>query len=270
MGTKLLDSLGNLFAVVKIMAIVCVTLLLLPFLLLMCSTKIGKRSLIQFFFILVTKIIGMRIMRQGHLTPQRPLLLVSNHASYLDIPALNRCFDCVFVSKKGVRDWPVIGWLTELSGAIFFDRKRSEVLAERKMLKDLLCEEATPVVLFAEGTTSDGNKVLPFKSTMFSLVEHQMQEAVADEKERITIQPISLAYTHKGKKKLTAASRKLYTWALEDDIPFFPHIWRVLKTGSFTLQIKLHPPVDIQKHKSRKELTSYCENIVRKGWEEMV
>ena len=97
-------------------------------------------------------------------------LLVANHLSYLDILLLSSMTPCVFVAKKEVSRWPVFGWLARMAGTIFVDRKRRRdavraIEAIRTALRD-----GALVVLFPEGTSSDGETVLPFKSSLLEAV----------------------------------------------------------------------------------------------------
>lgn len=101
-------------------------------------------------------------------------LLVCNHLSYLDIIVLGATAPCVFISKCEVRRWPVFGWFASLAGTLFLRRdKRSDVARMTQDMRRLL-DTGTLVVLFPEGTTSDGREVLPFKS---SLLEPVMQQS---------------------------------------------------------------------------------------------
>lgn len=93
-------------------------------------------------------------------------LLVCNHLSYLDILVLGATTPCVFVSKCEVKRWPVFGWFASLAGTLFLHRdKRSDVA---RMIREMrrLMDGGALVVLFPEGTTSDGREVLPFKSSL--------------------------------------------------------------------------------------------------------
>ena len=94
-------------------------------------------------------------------------LLVCNHLSYLDVIALSALAPCVFVAKCEVRDWPLFGWLARAAGTIFVDRhRRSGASREVEQIREAL-DSGLLVVLFPEGTSTDGNTVLPFKSTLF-------------------------------------------------------------------------------------------------------
>lgn len=94
-------------------------------------------------------------------------LLVSNHLSYLDILVLSATVPCVFVSKQEIASWPVFGWMSRMAGTIFVNRARAaDTHAARPEMEQRL-SEGLLVVLFPEGTSSDGTTVLPFRSSLF-------------------------------------------------------------------------------------------------------
>jgi 1-acyl-sn-glycerol-3-phosphate acyltransferase len=91
-------------------------------------------------------------------------LLVSNHLGYLDILVLGSLTPAVFVAKRNVKSWPVLGWFARLGGTLFVDRERRTQVGPLTKALDTLLEKDALVVLFPEGTSSDGQTVLPFKS----------------------------------------------------------------------------------------------------------
>jgi 1-acyl-sn-glycerol-3-phosphate acyltransferase len=116
----------------------------------------------------VLRIFKLDIQARGPIP--RTGLLVSNHLSYLDILILSALTPAVFVAKREVKNWPVFGWFAKLAGTVFVDRRRrSQVGASATLIKALLSEDAL-VVLFPEGTSSDGQNVLPFKSALLEPV----------------------------------------------------------------------------------------------------
>ncbi len=94
-------------------------------------------------------------------------LLVSNHLSYLDILVFSAIAPCVFVSKREVRPWPGIGWIASLAGSIYIDRSRQQGTQDVQPQMAATLAAGVPVILFAEGTSSDGRQVLPFRSSLF-------------------------------------------------------------------------------------------------------
>jgi 1-acyl-sn-glycerol-3-phosphate acyltransferase len=116
------------------------------------------------------RVVGIRVTTRGSM-PQSGIL-VSNHLSYLDIIVFSSIQPCAFVAKRDVAAWPLFGWLARAAGTIFVDRERRLASAD---VVDLVRDAITGgslVVLFPEGTSSDGSTVLPFKS---SLLESAVQ-----------------------------------------------------------------------------------------------
>ena len=111
-----------------------------------------------------SRVVGIRITTRGAMPPSG--LLVSNHLSYLDVIVLSSIRPCVFVAKRDVAGWPLFGWLARAAGTIFVDRQHrlsSPVVVD---LVRATLASGSVVVLFPEGTSSDGSTVLPFKSAL--------------------------------------------------------------------------------------------------------
>lgn len=201
------------------------------------------------------RIIGLRILTYGKVSENTRTLYVSNHASYLDIVALGAIDNINFIAKKEVADWPVLGFLARLQRTIFVERRRVKIRGQREEILSRL-EQGAKVVLFAEGTSNDGIHVQPFKSALFSLLH-----GVADEK-RITLQPISIAYTRLDDIPIGRTFMPKLAWY--GDMSLLPHLFQLLGFGSITVEIKFHEPVDPSVFKTRHDLAHYCHQIVMK------
>lgn len=138
-------------------------------------------------------------------------VLVSNHMTYLDILVLCSLTPCVFVSKKEVARWPVFGSLARMAGTLFLNRsQRGDVARVGEEMQGLVRDGAM-VVFFPEGTTSNGEDILPFKTSLF--------EVVLAAKSPLTV--VALQYhLEKGEAKAEAA------WT---NTSFFRHFWSLLK-----------------------------------------
>ena len=113
----------------------------------------------------VLKRIGAEVMAEGN--PPRHGLVVSNHLSYLDVLAYASTMPCVFVAKREVREWPVFSAFATMAGTIYVDRERRSANDGAVRLIEEALAAGGPVVLFPEGTSSDGGHVLPFHSSFF-------------------------------------------------------------------------------------------------------
>lgn len=183
--------------------------------------------------------------------------IISNHMGYLDGIVLGSLFPLVYVSKKEVRHWPVIGAWAALCGTVFIDRERKDkipLLVEEIVQK---LKQGANVLIFPEGTSSNGENLLPFQSTPFA----------AALRVRAPIVPISLTYKRIDHQPVSPANRDRIYWygAME----FASHFWNLLAVRSVEAVVKIHPKVQISHLKndslSRKQLVQACYDIVLGG-----
>jgi len=158
----------------------------------------------------VTRLLSVRVELCGVLP--REGLVVSNHLSYIDIIMLATLGSFVFVSKAEVADWPVFGLCAKLAGTVFIDRtRRGEVAPVADEMREVL-RSGIPLVLFAEGTSTGGDRVLPFKPALF--------EAAASL--RATVTPCAISYSMKE----GSVADEICYWG--DDV-FGPHLLHFLE-----------------------------------------
>ena len=196
-------------------------------------------------------ILGMRHRVSG--TPMRERgAVVSNHASWLDIFAQNASKRVYFVSKAEVAGWPGIGWLAKATGTVFINRDRREAKAQQEIFESRLLA-GHKLLFFPEGTSTDGRRVLPFKSTLFQAFF--TPELVHE----LHIQPVTLVY-----RPPEGADPRFYGWWGE--MEFAPHLLQTLaawRQGSVT--VVYHPPLKVDDYTNRKVLAAACEAAVRAG-----
>jgi 1-acyl-sn-glycerol-3-phosphate acyltransferase len=209
----------------------------------------------------------MKVRMRGRLSRKRDLLVISNHASYLDIVALGSKLKANFVAKADVRKWPVFGYIAALGSTIFINRSRMKATGEMSMLERELATRKIPLVIFPEGTSDNGNVVLPFKSSLFSLFEDGEGNIAAG---KVAIQPVSMAYTRRGRRALRPEERAHYAWPLEDKRSLIEHLWNVLKNAPFTVEIEVHPFIDISGCRNRKELAALAWEAVNAGFNKLI
>jgi 1-acyl-sn-glycerol-3-phosphate acyltransferase len=202
-----------------------------------------------------TKLLGLNVVSRGVASTTRPTLFVANHTSYLDIEVLGSLLECSFIAKSDMITWPVIGWLARLQRSVFVDRRRSNVGEHANEIAQRL-SQGDNLILFPEGTTSDGNRLLPFKSALFRVAE----EAAADKP--LTIQPVSIVATALDGMPLGRALRPIYAWY--GDMPLLPHAWKVVSLGRLTVVVEFHEPF-VATNLTRKELAVRCEKDVMAG-----
>jgi 1-acyl-sn-glycerol-3-phosphate acyltransferase len=211
-------------------------------------------------------ICGIRIKLHGRPARRKNLLMVANHASYLDILALGSRVKADFVAKDDVKSWPLVGIIARMGNTVFINRNRMRASGELSMLAREMARRKIPVIIFPEGTSSDGNSVLPFKSSLFSILED------ADGKlcDTITVQPVSIAYVSGRGRRLDRDTRRIYTWALEDTRSMAAHLWDVLRHAPLAIEITLHEPVDTDLCADRKELALKSREAVNAGFNHMI
>lgn len=202
------------------------------------------------------RLIGFRVLRFGQPTDERPVLLVANHTSWLDIPVLSALSPLSFVAKHEVDSWPFFGTLARLQRTVFVERRAVRAAEGRDDLQRRL-DAGDRLVLFPEGTSSDGNHVLPFKSAFFALAETRVNGAA------LIVQPVSVAYTAIDGLPIGRDRRPELTWF--GDMDLAPHLWGVLCLERFTVTVQFHTPVTIESFASRKEMAAQCHAAVARG-----
>jgi len=201
------------------------------------------------------RILGLRVRRIGHPTATRPVLFAANHISYLDITIFGSLIAGSFIAKHEVAAWPLFGWLAKLQRSVFIDRQVRSTAQQRDSIAGRLAAKEA-LILFPEGTSGDGNRVLPFKSALFSVADHSATGPV-------TVQPVSIAYTRLNSMPIGRRYRPLFAWY--GAMPMAPHLWRLLGLGSIEIVVEFHPATTLAACGSRKMLARYCEDRVRSG-----
>jgi len=207
------------------------------------------------------RILGMEVTVSGKPLIEGPALFVANHISYLDVTALGSVVDACFVSRADVRDWPIFGYLSTLQRTIYVERRPRYARQQMLELADRLAG-GDRLILFPEGTSSDGNSILPFKSTLFGAVELKVDGRA------VPVQPISVAYTRLDGVPLGRHLRPLYAWY--GDMDFASHFWCLLGYGRFRVDIVIHDPVTLEDFTSRKELSRHCERTIVRGFSDAI
>lgn len=199
---------------------------------------------------------GIRITMHGAPDPRRPVLYVANHLSYLDIVVLASVLSANFVSKAEVADWPVIGLMARLNDTLLIDRRVRGMRAQCAMLRRHL-EKGYSLILFPEGTSGDGNTMLPFRSSLFDVA------AATHDGAPVWVQPVTLAYTRLNGCPVARWQRPYFAWYGE--MPLAKHMWCCLGLGRTGVDLIFHEPVRLADFPSRKALASHCEEQVARG-----
>ncbi len=247
-------------ALARLVAYLLLTFSLMPVqaLLLAVGSPLARR-LPHRYHRIVCRILGLELETLGAVSPMEPTLFVANHVSYLDIEVLSAAIPgCCFVAKREVASWPLFGWLARLQRTVFIERRSNGVAEERDGLAQRL-DEGENLVLFAEGTSGDGNRVRPFKSSLLSVAERSSHGRP------LLVQPVSVAYTRLDGMPIGRQWRPLFAWYGAMDLA--PHLWHVLGLGRVTVTLIFHPPVTLAEAGSRKALAAHCQRVIAAGLE---
>lgn len=246
--------------ILVILGFTTMTLVLLPFQLIGLAFRLPmQRSIPYYYHRMLCALIGVRIREIGKRSPEFPLLILANHASWLDILVITALTPAVFVAKKEVASWPVFGWLAKLQRTVFIDRERRHRTgaATEEIAQRLLSGDA--VVLFAEGTSSDGNRILPFRSALIGAVHHAIGNSTHHD--RVTVQPLSLAYVNLNGLPMGRALRNRVAWYGDADL--IPHLVGVCAAGAVDVTVSWGEPVSYDMNADRKDIARVAEHAVR-------
>ena len=219
----------------------------------------GKVVVARLYWAGVCRLMGLQVRVIGSPARRgdgRPVVFASNHSSWLDIPALGGTLEACFIAKEEVGRWPVIRTVAWLGRTVFVSRRASETGRERDSMRERL-EGGDNLLLFPEGTSSDGSRVLPFRSAFFSVVEERASGA------RPVIQPVSIVYDRLDRLPMGRFSRPVSAWY--GDMELGSHFWRLARYRSLRATILLHAPVDPALYPSRKALSRAVWETVADG-----
>ena len=208
----------------------------------------------------ICKIGGLDVVVHGVPEKRGSVLFVSNHISYLDIVAIGGVIDGCFIAKSEVESWPIFGWLARQRRTLFVERSSRHAKDQGNWLKDRLAK-GDDLILFPEGTSTDGRQVLSFKSTLFAAVENSTPE------DDVLIQPITIAYSRFAGNPMCSEMRPRYAWY--GDMTLGSHLWYWLGLSGAGIDVIFHEPVKASLHPSRKALANHCYEIVAKGLQDI-
>ena len=251
--------MSRLRAGLALAAFVAVTVPLMPLqqLFVWTSPRLARRFP-HVYHRLVSRILGVKITVKGEAPRAGPLLVAANHVSWLDIVILSAVAPVSFIAKRDVNAWPFFGSLARLQRTVFVNRERRQGTdASRDDMRQRLAS-GDILVLFAEGTSTDGGDVRPFKSAFFA----------AADSSGVQVQPVTIAYGGHWGLPMTRRRRPHYAWYGNMDLA--PHLWEALCSGPLEVTVLCHPPESLAAHGGRKQLARHVEDVVRKGLRQSV
>jgi 1-acyl-sn-glycerol-3-phosphate acyltransferase len=240
-------------------ALVCVTHLWIGILGLPNRWKIISR-LMRSFTLIMRGILNIKVSiigDEGQLE-KGGYVIISNHMSYVDGIILGSIFPIVFVSKREVKSWPVVGQWNTLCGTVYIDRQKKGLVGKLvREMSDKLSQQAN-ILLFPEGTSTDGERLLPFQTVPLA----------APLRSRATIVPVSLVYTRIEDQPVSSRNRDLVYWY--GDMDFISHFWKLLSLSGVEALVTIQPRIECLHYPDnsagRKQLARDCyERVLGRG-----
>ena len=231
---------------------------LLPFhLLAIASSGRATMAVARLWQRFVCLLMGVRVTVTGEPGAERPLLLLANHTSWLDIPVLASVAPVSFIAKKEVANWPVVGFLAKAQRSVFVDRTRRHATGTHAAEVAGRLSRGDIMVLFAEGTSSDGNKVLPFRSALVGAAQQAMENGGV-----ATVQAVAVAYPRMLGLPLGRQHRPLVAWYGGANL--LPHLKRILSEGGIDVHVVFGPAQRLAAGDDRKAVTQAAGEFVRR------
>ena len=188
-----------------------------------------------------------------------PVLILSNHISWLDIVVLSSVMPVSFIAKSEVRDWPVFGFLSKLQRTVFVDRQRRHKTGQSTQEIASRMQAGDKMVLFAEGTTSDGLRILPFRSPLVGAAREVLKSSGT---ECVLIQPVAIRYTHRHGLPLGRGEMPAIGWY--GDMDLLPHLTDLVTSGPIDVQVFFGQTLPFDSQTDRKLMTKQAETEVRR------
>ena len=210
------------------------------------------------YYRLLRRLLRLNVRVVGEPVRDRAALFISNHVSWVDIVVIGSLSPVAFVAKREVASWPLIGTTAKMQRTVFVDRTRRHQAADAVNAIVERLAGGTSVVLFAEGTSSDGNRVLPFRSALVGAVK----EAGTRAEQGILIQPMSICYIGQHGIPMGRQHRPLVAWY--GDLDFMPHIKEFIARGAVDAVVSYGEPVAADGSVDRKAMAKSLEGAVRR------
>lgn len=218
----------------------------------------GRRTIPMLYHRIVCATLGIRRVVRGTPPKGTAMLIVANHVSWLDICVLSSLMPLSFIAKSEVGTWPVVSLLARLQRTVFIDRtRRTDTFRTNGAVAERL-QAGDAIVLFAEGTTGDGTRVLPFRSALVGAA----RQALASEGTReVVLQPLAITYVRRDGLPVLRGDAPDIAW--HGDMELAPHLKGILSGGAIDVQIAWGDPIPFDATTSRKDATRQAEDQVR-------
>ena len=222
----------------------------------------AKIGFARVYWSVMCRLLGLQVRAIGRPARRgaagRPVVFASNHSSWLDILVLGGQLQACFVSKAEVAGWPIISTVARLGRTVFVARSRASTGRERDGMQGRL-RGGDNLILFPEGTSSDGSRVLPFRSAFFSLAELPATEDGLPP----LVQPVSVVYDRLAYLPTGRATRPVFAWY--GDMSLGRHVWNLAQYRGLRATVLLHAPLDPRDFADRKALAQAAWAAVADG-----
>ena len=220
-----------------------------------------QRKLPLLFCRLACRLLGIRPRFYGRLAGRSPRMIVPNHVSWTDVLVLGcREVPLRFVAKSEVAGWPIFGAIARLTGTIFVERRRPRsILQVNRALSEHLVQ-GEDVVVFAEATTGDGNRLERFNAPHFAALRDFL--AARPEERHVPVTPVGLAYIRRHGLPLGRLGRSKVAWY--GDTELLPHVWALLCQGGIDCEVTYGAPIRFERTSDRKAVARETEAAVRR------
>jgi lyso-ornithine lipid O-acyltransferase len=222
------------------------------------GSRWGERTPVLFHRLLCAGL-GVTVRQHGALSAAGCRLIVANHVSWLDIPVLGSLAPMSFLAKREIGAHPIGRQLVAMQGVVFVDRERWRRIPEVNARMAEAMRAGSPVVLFAEATTGDGNRLLKFRSSHFEAIR---QAARFDNQSLAFVQPVYLHYSRLAGLPMARFERPRIAWY--GDMTFMPHFTRYVGGGGVTCDVHCGEPIRIRPDMNRKTAARLTATAVRK------
>ena len=228
-------------------------LLIVPIQFLLILVKSNLRFFLPLIFHkFLLKILGIRLSIKGKPSERKPLILIGNHCSYLDIIILGSVLPVCFVAKSEIKGWFLFGTLASLQNSIFIDRRNFKALDSLKKISKNLSSNFA-IIIFPEGTTNNGKRVLKFRASLFKIFEDDPT---------LGLQNFSLCYTHINSMPIDNRMRPNIAWYGE--MSLITHLKKLLNYSSIGAKLQFHPTI-VPHGITRKIISEESREQVIKG-----
>jgi lyso-ornithine lipid O-acyltransferase len=202
--------------------------------------------------------LNIRLHNSGSKPQDTPSLVLANHCSWIDILVLGSLRPLSFVAKSEVAGWPGVGFLARMQRTIFIERENKRATGGVAAMMARRLSRGELIVLFAEGTTSDGNRVLPFRASLVGAAKMALMDHSLD---HIALQPLTIAYTRRNGLPVTRRDRPELCWY--GDMELAPHLVGVLQGGPIDVAVHWGEPIPFDAHTDRKRAAITARETVR-------